>query len=83
MVQSMFDPELYTVAAIDTEAILTEASDKSVEVFKYHDYINYPPNLENHDQDEFNENVVSALSDRSMYYAIPIQNKNKWIHKKQ
>ncbi|EAR94188.2 mini-chromosome maintenance replisome factor (macronuclear) [Tetrahymena thermophila SB210] len=77
MIQSMFNPEMYAIAAIDAEQVKNGNIDSAIEVFKYHDTIT-SQNLPNEHQDEFNENIVSALGDRQIYYAIPIPNQNKW-----
>ncbi|KAL4441608.1 hypothetical protein ABPG74_021540 [Tetrahymena malaccensis] len=77
MIQSMFNPEMYAIAAVDTDQIKNGNIDTAIEVFKYHDTIT-SQSLPSESHDEFNESIVSALGDRSIYYAIPIPNQNKW-----
>ena len=86
MIQSMFDPELYTVAAVDTDLLSKEntANEKNIaEVFKYHETLSFPPSLGDHNEEEFSETVVTSLADRSIFYAIPIPSGSKWWEKRQ
>lgn len=78
MIQGMFDPEMYSVAAIDKEAVSKEKYESAVEVFKFHEGIT-SQQLPGKDETEFNENVVAALADRWVYYAIPIPHRNSWV----
>lgn len=86
MIQSMFDPELYAVAAVDTNLLSSENKEETqniAEVFKYHETLTFPPSLGDHNEEEFSESVVTSLADRSIFYAIPIPSSSKWWENKQ